>query len=133
MDYVIEVMNIACMLHGVMDAKRRLPFSVADTIFVLFLHDHDKLGRYTSGGESNGTWVGRCTADQVRDELAREHAYTLTADEYNALRYVHGEGADYSPERRMMGELAAFVHCCDTISARIWYAQGQGEEAWTRV
>jgi hypothetical protein len=131
LDHVIEVMNIACLFHGVMEARRHLPFSLADALFVLFLHDHDKLKRYPSGGAAPKPGPDQCSADQVREELIREHAYTLSDAEYNALKYVHGEGQDYSPERRIMGELAAFVHCCDTISARIWHTHGHGEGAWS--
>jgi len=130
LDHVIEVMNIACLLHGVMETKRHLPFSLADALFVLFLHDHDKLKRYPSGGVAAEAGSGQCTADEVREELIREHAYTLSDAEYNALKYVHGEGQDYSPERRIMAVLAAFVHGCDTVSARIWHAHGQGEGVW---
>jgi hypothetical protein len=25
-----------------------------------------------------------------------------------------------------MNELAAFVHCCDTLSARVWHSEGRG-------
>lgn len=45
---------------------------------------------------------------------------TLNEEQYNALKYVHGEGKDYDPYKNVQLPLAAFVHCCDVMSARIW-------------
>jgi hypothetical protein len=54
----------------------------------------------------------------------------LTTAHKNALKYVHGEWADFNPTERIQGPLAAFVHTCDTISARIWYEYPQQANSW---
>jgi len=48
----------------------------------------------------------------------------------NALKYVHGEGNDYNPEVNVQGPLAAFVHCCDTFSARVWPDFPKERDKW---
>src|SRR3990167_10960422 len=45
-DHVEEVMNIACALYEALDARRRLAFSLSDALFILFIHDLDKILRY---------------------------------------------------------------------------------------
>lgn len=52
----------------------------------------------------------------------KEYDIALTPQQENALRYVEGEGDDYSSERRVMNELAAFYHMCDVASARIFHS-----------
>ena len=58
-----------------------------------------------------------CSAEVIVKKLK----IPLTAAQRNALRYAEGEKEDYHPTKRIMNPLAAFVHCCDTISARIWF------------
>lgn len=53
--------------------------------------------------------------------IAKRLKFPLTKIQLNALTYVEGEKNDYHPSKRIMNPLAAFVHCCDTISARIWF------------
>lgn len=115
LDHVTEVLNTALLLYETMDAQRRLPFTFGDAVLVLYLHDVEK------------PWKGEVKfADKVarrafRRQLLIEHGIVLTAEQQNALRYVEGEGDDYSGQRRVMNELAAFCHICDVASARIWF------------
>lgn len=125
-------MNIALRLHETLSACRQLPFNVSDVLFCAFLHDFDKVQRYTmdrgrlaSKGAYNSDYI-----DTARSILKDKYGYALTPDEYNALKYAHGEGKDYHPTDRIMQPLAALIHCSDTISARIWFDKGRGHNTW---
>lgn len=50
-----------------------------------------------------------------------EYNFHLTEDHLNAIKYAHGEGNDFKQTEHVSKPLAAFLHCCDTISARIWF------------
>ncbi|MEK6857827.1 MAG: hypothetical protein AABX39_04540, partial [Nanoarchaeota archaeon] len=52
---------------------------------------------------------------------AKEYNFTLTEEHWNAVKYAEGEKDDYSPGKRTSSSLAAFVHLCDSWSARGWY------------
>lgn len=58
--------------------------------------------------------------EQLKQKIIRAYSIPVTDYQKNALKYVHGEGDDYS-EKRVANELAAFVNICDMASARIWY------------
>jgi hypothetical protein len=117
LDHVVETMNIAVQLYECLGALRPLPFSMNDALLVMFLHDLEKpwkgLDLYP------GPMAGKPERRAFRDAKVREYV-SLTDDLWNALRYVEGEGDDYSSHRRVMGPLAAFCHMCDVASARIW-------------
>jgi hypothetical protein len=67
-----------------------------------------------------------------RDGLIEEYGILLSDDQKNALKYVEGiPDSEYKPGDRIMGELAAFCHCCDILSARLWYDWGK-EHSWRR-
>jgi len=67
-----------------------------------------------------------------RDGLIEEYGILLSDDQKNALKYVEGiPDKEYQPGERIMGELAAFCHCCDILSARLWYDWGK-EHSWRR-
>jgi hypothetical protein len=61
------------------------------------------------------------TDQEIRDGLIKKFEIDLTQEHIDALKYIHGEGDDYSKDRRVMSPLCAFCHCCDVISARILY------------
>ncbi len=50
----------------------------------------------------------------------------LTPDEWNALKYTHGEGSDHKKNERVASPLATHVHHCDNVSARIYFGDGKG-------
>ncbi|MDO8602004.1 MAG: hypothetical protein Q7R62_02680 [bacterium] len=131
-DHVEEVMNIGCLLYIGLNSKRKLPFSLGDTLFVLFLHDMDKLLRFEKVDNKviQKHAYGEHFVKKIGSLLRRTYHYQLSADELNALQYTHGEGKDYSPTQRVMKPLTALVHCCDIISARIWFDYGRNEKNW---
>ncbi len=131
-DHIEEVMNIAYAIYRVLAKRRKLPFSLADALFVLFLHDFDKLQRY--GLKSKRTRPRASYTNQYYFTLKRyllaRFRYRFRRQEENALKYTHGEGGDYHPTKRIMLPLATFVHCCDIISARLWYDKGRDDGHW---
>lgn len=124
-DHIREVMNLACLLYGPMHAAMQLPFSLADALLVLFLHDIEKPWKYERLAEGTLEIVSGLKRKDAQHafQLAKinEYGIVLTPEQANALHYVEGEGADYNPRQRVMNELAAFCHACDTMVARIRY------------
>lgn len=128
LDHIAETMNIACQLYRTLSGLRKLPFELPDVLEVMFLHDiekpfkaGDKLlykGKFTDATKSN--------RKQFRASIIEEYGITLTPAQENALRYVEGvPDCEYTPGERTMGELAAFCHCCDILSARLWHDKGK--------
>lgn len=132
-DHVEEILNIACIFYATLSNKRKLDFTLNESLFVLFLHDLDKLYRYEicsdgsviSNNHSNPNYL-----KLIKQMLRTKYKYVIKDEELNALKYVHGEGDNYSSQKRVMVPLAAFVHCVDIISARIWYNKGQDDAYW---
>ncbi|MEK6891083.1 MAG: hypothetical protein AABX03_03005, partial [Nanoarchaeota archaeon] len=63
-------------------------------------------------------------------DLINKYGFELTSEQENALKYVEGEGEDYDPHKRAQLPLAAFVHICDVISARIWHDYPKEKGKW---
>lgn len=135
LDHVREVMNICIMLYTLYSETRELNFSLADALLVMFLHDIEKPFKeriiYTIE-EVHGTTGEFITIKQakamVRNDIIEQYDINLTEQQQNALKYVEGEGADYTNEKRVMNELAAFCHIVDVSSARIWHDYGKSKE-----
>ena len=120
--HVIDVMNTAVILHPALSSYRPLPFTASDALVVLFLHDIEKPWRRDpKTGELDETLRTKGQRERFRLLQVAKYEFTLTQEQHNALKYVEGEGDDYSPTRRVMNELAAFCHLCDVASARIWH------------
>ena len=66
----------------------------------------------------------------VKNYLKEKYGYVLSKEEFNAIKYMHGENEDYHPTKKIMLSLTAFVHCCDIISARIWFNKGKDKNYW---
>lgn len=116
-DHVTEVMNLGVVLFNALNECRQLPFTRSDVLVVLFCHDIDKPWKFAEGRnvgiESDEfTW---------KIDLLASQGLELNEMQKNALRYSHGELDDYDPNRRVMNELAALVHSCDVMSARLWH------------
>lgn len=131
--HVEETINLALIMYHELHRRRPLPFDVSTALFCAFIHDFDKLLRYTV--KNNAADVSTLHADddseKVRLALHKSYDYTMTDEEFKAIRYAHGEGSDFQPGgERVMSPLAALVHCCDTISARIWYDYGRAHDSW---
>ncbi len=130
--HIEEAMNIGLVLYDELNLRRTLTFSRSAVLFCIFLHDFDKVLRYTvlpNGNKTYGSYSNDYV-DQTAKILKHKFNYVLDPEEYNALKYAHGEGDDYHPSDRIMLPLATIVHCADVISARVWYDEGQIHDRW---
>src|SRR3989344_8253138 len=98
-DHVEEILNIACVVYTALNKKRKLDFTLGESLFVLFLHDLDKLYRYEIC--SDGSIISRdyCSSNylkSIRQMLHKKYKYVMRNEELDALKYVHGEGDSYS-------------------------------------
>jgi len=137
-DHFVEAMNIAVLLYRRLGSARTHPFSLSDALLIIFLHDLEKPFKYELLYYNSGVAVNRvlwCTKDErkkFREQKLAEYGIKLTPEQANAMRYVEGEGNDYTNERRVMNELAAFCHMCDVWSARGWHSYPSTEnDPWT--
>ena len=129
-DHVTEVMNLAVVQHAVLDRIRPLPFSLSDALVVLFLHDIEKPWKYRlvdGRTEIVPELLDKQAQHVFRADKLKHYGIVLTDVQANAMRYVEGEHKDYSSDRRVMNELAAFCHVCDVLSARVWHAHPLAE------
>lgn len=117
-DHLEETMNFGCNLFKMMNEFRALDFTVSDIVLVLFLHDLEKPFRYV---EPKIEFQGDEEKEKFIESMIEKYQITLNDIQKNALEYIHGEGDGYSRTERIQKPLAAFVHICDTASARIWY------------
>jgi hypothetical protein len=139
LDHIREVMNIAVALFPPLQSRRSLPFSLSDVLLVLFLHDLEKPWRQSPDQvgdvlRGNRTWdlESHQGKQEFRLAVAAEHGIQLSADQENAIDFIEGEGGRYSPKTRSMGQLAAFCHACDTLSARLWFDHPSlGADSWS--
>lgn len=115
-DHITEVMNIAIAIYTALNAARPLSFSLSDALLVLYLHDLEKPWKHVKGVKMED----KAQRNEFRLKKAAEYGIQLTAEHLNAIKYAEGELNDYSPKKRIMWPLAAFVHSCDVISARLW-------------
>lgn len=113
-----ETMNLGQAFYQKMNCFRKLPFSFSDVVLVLFLHDLEKPFRYT---EPKIEFKNDIEKHDFIESLIKKYKIKLNANHKNALQYIHGEGDDFSRTKRIQKPLAAFVHCLDTMSARIWF------------
>ena len=129
-DHLQEICNIAWEMYCTFNKRRKLPFSFSDVILVLFLHDLEKPFKYAWSEEQKeqlkSYWKNY---QQFIVDTASQFWFTLSEDHLNALKYIHWEGDEHNPTERIQKPLAAFVHDCDTWSARWWpeHPQRHGE------
>jgi hypothetical protein len=124
LDHVLEIMNIAVLLYGQMNALRPLPFSLSDLLLVVFLHDVEKPWKYelVDGQlQHKAEMQGKAVHQAFRMATLAKYGVVLTPEHENGLKYAEGELTDYTNQRRMMGPLAALAHMCDVASARLWF------------
>lgn len=134
-DHIQEIMNIAVILYAPLNAARPLPFSLSDALTVVYLHDIEKPWKYERGpdGQLHEIEAMRNKEAQIqfRFDILEKYQIHFDADQENAMRYVEGEGKDYSSRQRISGPLAAFCHLCDVTSARIWFAHPlESQDMW---
>ena len=122
-DHTREVLNLAVVQYRTLSACRPLPFSLSDALLVLAVHDLEKLVRYRPDGSADPSLAAKADKAAFRLKLLDRYQVKLTGQQANALRYAEGvRDRDYRPGERTMGPLAAFVHTCDLLSARLWFA-----------
>jgi len=115
-DHVEEIFKYAIRLYETLTQDRDLDFSLSDALLVLFLHDIEKPIKY-----SKLSTQYNLTDNDLRKTLIDKFGFKLTEEHNLALKYIHGEGDDYRKDKRVMSPLCAFCHCCDVISARIFF------------
>ena len=125
MGHMRDIMNIACRIYSNLNSVRSLPFSLSDALLVLFLHDIEKPWKYGGKPEIVNEYSNYQEFQKAKFE---EYNFNLTDEHLNAIKYAHGEGNDFKQTERVSKPLAAFLHCCDTISARIWFDYPKAEE-----
>ncbi len=113
-----ETMNFGISLFHMMDGYRKLDFNISDIVLILFIHDLEKPFRYVDPKIEFHSDVEK--KDFIEGKI-KEYGIELSENHMNALRYIHGEDEHYSRTERVQKPLAAFVHVCDTVSARIWF------------
>ncbi|MCB9990533.1 MAG: hypothetical protein H6867_04015 [Rhodospirillales bacterium] len=139
-DHVAECLRINEVTYDALKTQMRDPgFSKASAAIALFFHDIEKPFRYGDAADArvkkwhdifnqaSGSWE-QAKWDIIRD-LQEKYVFDLTDEEINALKYTHGEGKAYRPDKRIALPLASHIHVCDTISARIWHDEGRGMAA----
>lgn len=119
-EHLTETMNIAVRLYESLNACRELTFSLSDALLVLFLHDLEKPWKYGGDVLKEAEVKSFASSKDFVKAKIEEYGFRLSANQMNALEYVHGEGEDYHPSKLVQSPLGALVSACDNISARIW-------------
>ena len=146
-DHIAECLRANTVVYDALETIRPLPFTKDQAIICLFLHDIEKPFKYGTEKhhldvakyqeiaeelqknylkmeESWQKWEG--AKWKIIIDLMKKFDFDLSAEEINALTYTHGEGSYHKKDERVSCELAAHVHHCDNISARIFHNDGQG-------
>ena len=134
-DHVQEIMNCAEIYYNFLNPIRPLPFSLSDTLLVVFLHDIEKPWKYEIGPDGElqhkASLNTKDAEHEFRFKKLNEYGIKLTSEQENGMKYIEGEKNDYSNRKRTMGSLAAFCHLCDITSARIWFDHPKEEnDSW---
>lgn len=123
-----ETMNIAVKMYETFSQLRELPFSLSDALLVLYLHDLEKPWKYGENKEDYDYLKSFKNEKEFLNTQIKKYGFILTLSHINGLKYVHGEGDDYDPNKNIQEPLAAFVHNCDVFSARIWFNESKTKE-----
>jgi len=131
--HVSDILEYASTMYKSLMKKDKLGFSLSDALLVLFLHDIEKPIKYSpilvkTGVIDENSFIEEevleyetDSDDEIRKMLIEKFNIKLTEEHKLALKYIHGEGHDYRKDKRVMSPLCAFCHCCDVISARIFF------------
>jgi len=128
--YLQHVADCLTIARRMMNDPWPMPFTWSSVVSVLFLHDIEKpfmqlqlaigdMGDYKPWSKKERM--------QFRMNMISKYDITLTKEELLALTYIEGEGADYSPYKRVMNELGALCHAADVLSARLWHSRNKPE------
>lgn len=139
-DHVAQTMNLFRRLFFDMDQNRWLAalpadeqFSLSDGLTVLYLHDLEKSYKYRIAEDGtlidNPDLAHKKVRKEFRQALIASYGIQLKPTQQNALLHaedVHEEY--YNQGERVDHPLAALVHACDLISARVLYdVHGNGQ------
>ncbi|MFB6246899.1 MAG: hypothetical protein ABEI74_04900 [Candidatus Pacearchaeota archaeon] len=89
-------------------------------VLTFYFHDLEKVAKYSGNEDLFKEFEGFEHYQDFIFSKTREYGVEFSDEHVNAIKYVHGENEDYHPTINVMGPLAAFIHCCDYKSARIW-------------
>lgn len=131
-DHLVECMNIGeVMYRALQEEIRPVEFPWASVVKVLYFHDVEKIFKYNDLKDEEITpFISEAVNDKFGfyDDYLSDEPYLIdfTDEEYNALEHIHGEKT-YG-ENRIIEPLGAFCHCCDMLSARMWFDKPTKEE-----
>ena len=135
LQHVADCMSIA---RRILNGTRRgypVPFEWGSVVLVLFLHDIEKpfmqLQFAIAAPEDFRPWTKKERID-FRMGMINRYSIEMTVEERVALKYVEGEGGDYSATERKMNELGALCHAADVLSARLWHSRNIPENILTK-
>jgi hypothetical protein len=147
LDHLQQCLVLGDKLYDTLYRIEPLPFRKDSALVVLYFHDIEKIWNYgrDANRESQNDltkfaprqpypaipdWIpaGFEKWDWVGTLLSVFYNITIYDEEWNALKYIHGEGDDYKKDERVMGPLAAFCHAVDVMSARIYFDVKPGEK-----
>lgn len=134
LDHVAETMNIARELYDLLKNLRPLPFTLSEALVVLYMHDLEKPWKHVLNADQSVSLhpelADKSTHLAFKLIKAEEVGLVLNDAQLNALKYVEGEGNDYSREKPVMQPLAAFCHMNDVASARLWPEYPNDNDPW---
>lgn len=110
LDHILFMLKMAELLFEA-NEKHIDEFTFGDLVYVILLHDIEKPFRYTKPFNLKPT-------KEIISDLIEKYELKLEDKHLNALKYAHGENDDFVPGKRVMNELASYLHSCDVISAR---------------
>ena len=135
--HVEDAMNYAILFYAAMASTGRpIPFALTDALLAIFLHDLEKPWRFErieGAWRNTGLMKNKRGRAEFRWTKIAEYGIVLTPQLVNAVTYAEGEGDDYRSDRRVMNELAGFVHMMDVMSARVTHDYPNHDDAWTGV
>jgi hypothetical protein len=102
--------------------NRPLPFDLESAIVVLYLHDIEKIFKYGLRPNRYPKRIVESKDSWYLGILPERYQIYLSEQEYNALKYIHGEGNDYKSDKRIASPLAGFCHAIDYLSARVFHS-----------
>lgn len=131
LDHIMEISNIAIKLYKTLSIwNRKFDFTLSDALLTLFLHDLEKPWKYAWNEKQKKELESFPDYKDFIKSKVKQYWFLLTDEHLNALKYVHWEWDDYDPNLRVQWPLWAFIHICDTISARIWFNFPEDKDNW---
>ncbi len=99
-------------------------FSRGDVVLGIFWHDWEKPFKYVDPVIQFNTSMEK--QEFVFDE-AEKYEINLSPIHRNIIKYIHGEGKDYDPNKKVQFPATALAHAVDTLSARVDISQSLPE------